>query len=194
FEAWARAGLITSDTRTRRSYYALETRTSNDALRASEHGGVTLESIQSLLRLYVEGLTGRAVEIASVAAVPVEARIGDGSTIYLPAAVSDFGDDELDFRLYKVLAAHAAGQIEFGTYEQATNELRAAYVSLADRFDPAKQDERAAFADDGYLPEIAAPEHGQSPSPRAERGGGEVGARRNPTPTLPAGGERVRAG
>jgi nitric oxide reductase NorD protein len=162
FESWARAGLITSDTRTRRSYYALETRTSNDALRASDHGGVTLESIQHLLRLYVEGLTGRTVEIASVAAVPVEARIGDGSTIYLPAAVSDFGDDELDFRLYKVLAAHAAGQIEFGTYEQATDALRAAYVSLADRFDPAKQDERAAFADDGYLSEPPALAGGQT--------------------------------
>ena len=154
FEAWSRAGLITSDTRTRRSYYALETRTSNEALRASDHGGVTLESIQHLLRLYVEGLTGRAVEICSVAAVPVEARIGDGSTIYLPAAVSDFGDDELDFRLYKVLAAHAAGQIEFGTYDQATANLRSAYISLADRFDPAKQDERAAFADDGYVPQV----------------------------------------
>ena len=154
FEAWARAGLITSDTRTRRSYYALETRTSNEALRASDHGGVTLESIQHLLRLYVEGLTGRTVEIASVAAVPVEARIGDGSTIYLPAAVSDFGDENLDFRLYKVLAAHAAGQIEFGTYDQSTEALRAAYVSLAHRFDPAKQDERAAFADDGYVPEV----------------------------------------
>ncbi|HEX6189418.1 MAG TPA: VWA domain-containing protein [Pyrinomonadaceae bacterium] len=152
FEAWARAGLITSDTRTRRSFYALETRTSNEALRASDQGGVTLESIQHLLRLYVEGLTGRAVEIASVAAVPVEARIGDGSTIYLPAAVSDFGDDQLDFRLYKVLAAHAAGQIEFGTYEQGTDDLRAAYASLAARFDPANQDERAAFADDGYVP------------------------------------------
>lgn len=158
FEAWARAGLITSDTRTRRSYYALETRTSNNALRASDHGGVTLESIQHLLRLYVEGLTGRAVEIASVAAVPVEARIGDGSTIYLPAAVSDFGDDELDFRLYKVLAAHAAGQIEFGTYEQGTDDLRAAYASLAARFDPANQDERAAFADDGYLPQVDVPQ------------------------------------
>ncbi|MGZ5436805.1 MAG: VWA domain-containing protein [Pyrinomonadaceae bacterium] len=158
FEAWARAGLITSDTRTRRSYYALETRTSNNALRASDHGGVTLESIQHLLRLYVEGLTGRAVEIASVAAVPVEARIGDGSTIYLPAAVSDFGDDELDFRLYKVLAAHAAGQIEFGTYEQGTDDLRAASASLAARFDPANQDERAAFADDGYVPQVELPQ------------------------------------
>jgi DNA-binding transcriptional MerR regulator len=182
FEAWARAGLITSDTRTRRSYYALETRTSNNALRASDHGGVTLESIQHLLRLYVEGLTGRAVEIASVAAVPVEARIGDGSTIYLPAAVSDFGDDELDFRLYKVLAAHAAGQIEFGTYEQGTDDLRAAYASLAARFDPANQDERAAFADNGYLSE---PPANPSPSGRGQGEGREALAGGSTRPTSP---------
>ncbi|HYV24941.1 MAG TPA: hypothetical protein VE969_06855, partial [Pyrinomonadaceae bacterium] len=154
FENWARAGLIVGDTRARRSYYALETRTSNEALRAGDSNGVSLESIQPLLRLYVEGLTGRAVEIAPLAAVPVEARIGDGRTIHLPSAVAEFGEEELDFRLYKVLAAHAAGQIEFGTYERDSNDLRAAFASLAELYDPARQDERAAFADDGYVPQI----------------------------------------
>ena len=38
FEAWARAGLITGDTRARRSYYALETRGSNEALRVGGAG------------------------------------------------------------------------------------------------------------------------------------------------------------
>ena len=166
FEAWARAGLITSDTRTRRSYYALETRTSNEALRAGDTTGVTLESVQHLLRLYVEGLTGRTVEIAALAAVPVEARIGDGRTIHLPSAVAEFGDEELDFRLYKVLAAHAAGQIEFGTYEQGTDDLRAAYAALSARFDPSNEDERAAFADDGYVPQAASLRGVQAGSPR----------------------------
>src|SRR5205085_1788080 len=154
FENWARAGLIVGDTRARRSYYALETRTSNEALRAGDSNGVSLESIQPLLRLYVEGLTGRAVEIAPLAAVPVEARIGDGRTIHLPSVVAEFGEEELDFRLYKVLAAHAAGQIEFGTYERDSEVLRAAYASLAELYDPANQDERAAFADDGYVPQL----------------------------------------
>jgi nitric oxide reductase NorD protein len=151
FENWARAGLIVGDTRARRSYYALETRTSNEALRAGDSNGVSLESIQPLLRLYVEGLTGRAIEIAPLAAVPVEARIGDGRTIHLPSAVAEFGEEELDFRLYKVLAAHAAGQIEFGTYERDSDELRAAFTSLSDVYDPAKQDERDSFAIDPSL-------------------------------------------
>jgi len=147
FESWARAGLISGDTRARRSYYALETRTSNEALRAGD-GGVSLESVQALLRLYVEALTGQPVEIAPLAAVPLETRIADGRTIHLPAVVSEFSDEELDFRLYKVLAAHAAGQIEFGTYDRDTEDLRAAFASLADLYDRSKQNERDSFAID----------------------------------------------
>ena len=152
FESWARAGLIAGDTRARRSYYALETRSSNEALREGG-AGVSLESVQLLLRLYVEGLTGRAVEIAPLAAVPVESRIGDGRTIHLPSVVAEFGDEELDFRLYKVLAAHAAGQIEFGTYEHGGDDLHAAYVALAEFYNPENQDARDAFALGGYLGE-----------------------------------------
>jgi nitric oxide reductase activation protein len=150
FESWARAGLIAGDTRTRRSYYALETRSSNDALREGG-AGVSLESVQLLLRLYIEGLTGHAVEIAALAAVPVESRIGDGRTIHLPSVVTEFGDEELDFRLYKVLAAHAAGQIEFETYASDTVDLRAAYMTLSEFYDPENQDARDAFALDGYI-------------------------------------------
>jgi nitric oxide reductase NorD protein len=150
FEAWARAGLIAGDTRARRSYYALETRSSNKALRVGG-AGVSLESIQLLLRLYVEGLTGREVEIAALAAVPVEARLGDGRTIHLPSTVSEFGDEELDFRLYKVLAAHAAGQIEFGTYERDTDDLRAAYAALAELYDPSNGDAQDSFSIDPSL-------------------------------------------
>jgi hypothetical protein len=147
FESWARAGLIVGDMRARRSYYALETRSSNEALREGG-AGVSLESVQLLLRLYVEGLTGRSVEIAPLAAVPVESRIGDGRTIHLPAVVTEFGDEELDFRLYKVLAAHAAGQIEFETYARDRDDLRAAHAALADFYDPASQDARDAFSVD----------------------------------------------
>ncbi|MBA2704113.1 MAG: VWA domain-containing protein [Blastocatellia bacterium] len=147
FEEWARLGLSSTrkDARARRSYFALETRGSHDALRSGNQG-LALESVSHVLRLYVEGLTGNEVEISSLVAVPVEARIGDGRTIHLPAAVAEFGDDELDFCLYKVLAAHAAGQIEFGTYERGTNELRAAYSSISDAYAPENVNGRDAFA------------------------------------------------
>ncbi|HEX5602873.1 MAG TPA: hypothetical protein VFX63_09995, partial [Pyrinomonadaceae bacterium] len=79
FESWARRGLTSgrTDTRARRSYFSLETRGSYESL-LSGSAGLALESIQHLLRLYVEALTGREVEIAPLAAVPDEARINDG--------------------------------------------------------------------------------------------------------------------
>ncbi len=164
FENWARAGLIAGESRARRSYYALETRGSNEALRAGAEG-LSLEAVQSLLRLYVEGLTGRTVEIAPLAAVPVETRIGDGRTIHLPGVVAEFGEQELDFRLYKVLAAHAAGQIEFGTYVRDSDDVGAAYTALAELYDPANQDARKAFALDGYMSEPLADRGPQVGSP-----------------------------
>src|ERR1700752_547058 len=146
FEAWARRGLTSgrSDTRARRSYFSLETRGSYEAL-LSGSAGLALDSIQHLLRLYVEALTGREVEVAPLAAVPDEARIDDGHTIHLPSFVNEFGDEELDFRLYKVLAAHAAGQIEFGTYERG-GMLRVAHSAIAQKYAEENVEARDAFA------------------------------------------------
>src|SRR4029079_8011398 len=103
-------------------------------------------TVRHLLILYIEGLTGHEVEIAPLAAVPLESRISDGRTIHLPSLVVEFADDELDFRLYKVLAAHAAGQIEFGTYEQGTVALHSAYTTLAETYNPENVDGLAAFS------------------------------------------------
>jgi hypothetical protein len=153
FRAWAREGLLAENVsaRARRSYFALETRRSNEQLHAGERNGLALEEVAQTLRLYVEALTGHAVEVAPLAAVPDEQRIGDGRTIHLPSNVSEFEDDTLDFRLYKVLAAHAAGQIEFGTHARDTEELRAAYTSLAATYTQENADALDAFSLDGYI-------------------------------------------
>ncbi|HEX8776380.1 MAG TPA: VWA domain-containing protein [Pyrinomonadaceae bacterium] len=171
FEQWAHEGLASErggDVRARRSYYALETRRSNEALHTGG-AGLSLEEVQHTLRLYVEGLTGHAVEIAALSAVPDEARIGDGRTIHLPSTVAEFGDDERDFRLYKVLAAHAAGQIEFGTHEREAADLRAAYSSIAELYAAENVDARDAFALDGYINEMAKGETALVPEEEARR-------------------------
>jgi hypothetical protein len=165
FKAWARAGLLLENlsARARRSYFALETRKSNEQLQSGDGRGLLLEEVAQTLRLYVEGLTGRAVEVAPLAAIPEEQRIGDGRTIHLPSNVSEFGDHELDFRLYKVLAAHAAGQIEFGTHEPDTAPLRAAYASLADVYAPENADAFDAFSLDGYINDPSKSERALAP-------------------------------
>lgn len=168
FEDWARQGLTANrtDARARRSYYALETRGSYEALHSGGNG-LALESVQHLLRLYIEGLTGREIEIAPLAAVPVESRIGDGRIIHLPSLVAEFNDDELDFRLYKVLAAHAAGQIEFGTHERDTLVLTAAYSAIAEAYDPKNINAHDAFALDGYINDPSRSEVALSPEEEA---------------------------
>ncbi|MEP7075972.1 MAG: hypothetical protein ABI878_09185, partial [Acidobacteriota bacterium] len=155
FEEWVKTGLSderTGGTKARRSYFALETRQSNDLLQDTR-AGLHLESIQTILRIYIEGLTGKEVEIASLADIPQESRIGDGKTIYLPASVDEFKDDEVDFRLYKVLAAHGAGQIEFGTFEQDILGLRAAYIELSELY-AATADQLDAFSLSGYIEDV----------------------------------------
>ena len=152
FEDWITGGLVDLDemsAKARRSYFALETRDSNEKLQKTRIG-LPLEKVQHVLQLYVEALTGREVEIAPLTAMPQETRIGDGKAIYLPTSIAEFSDDDKDFRLYKVLAAHGAGQIEFGTFARDTIELEAAFAELTELYS-ASADERDAFSLDGYL-------------------------------------------
>ena len=155
FEEWVENGLRTCEdesAKTRRSYFALETRVSNESLQ-EVRTGLPLEKIQPVLRMYVEALTGKEIEIAPLSAMPRESRIGDGKTVFLPASVSEFEDDEKDFRLYKVLAAHGAGQIEFGTLERESKGLKAAFADLSDLYS-ASADEIDAFSLAGYIEDV----------------------------------------
>lgn len=155
FEEWVENGIEagkTDSSKARRSYFALETRASNERLQETRLG-LPLERIQSVLRMYVEALTGREIEIAPLTAMPQESRIGDGKTVYLPASVAEFDDDDLDFSLYKVLAAFGAGQIEFGTFDRDTVELKAAFADLSELYS-ATADDIDAFSLGGYLRDV----------------------------------------
>ena len=155
FEEWVETGLRekqNESAKARRSYFALETRRSNQLLQEASVG-LPLEKIQTVLRIYVEGLTGKEVEVAPLSAMPQESRIGDGKTIYLPSNVSEFDSDEMDFRLYKVLAAHGAGQIEFGTFEKNSKELKAAFAELSELYE-ATAEQLDAFSLAGYIEDV----------------------------------------
>ncbi len=155
FEEWIEQGLDereNNSSKSRRSYFALETRASNERLQETRLG-LPLEKIQSILRMYVEALTGKEIEIAPLTAMPQESRIGDGRTIYLPAAIAEFDNDDLDFKLYKVLAAHGAGQIEFGTFDRDTDEIKQAYAELTELY-TMSEDDKDMFALGGYLEDV----------------------------------------
>ena len=140
FRDWARRGLEKTSENSRRvqAYYSLESKASQEALFKIE-GGLTLDSVAHTLRLYVEGLTGRSLHITSLAAIPDEAKIGDGSTIYLPSVVAEFEHERENFRLFKVLAAHGAGQIEFQTFVENAPET----VAVMDEINRAFEKQRS---------------------------------------------------
>jgi nitric oxide reductase NorD protein len=134
FRQWALGGLeLGDDPRRTQAYYSLESKKSQQALLRIE-GGLTLDSVHLTLRLYVEGLTGRSIGIAPLSSIPDEAKIGDGKTIYLPSVVAEFETEQDNFRLFKVLAAHAAGQIEFKTCAVDTPEIVAALTQIRSAF------------------------------------------------------------
>ncbi len=151
FQSWAREGanLHREDRRKAQAYYALESKTSQDSLRGA-HDGVALESVAHLLRLYVEGLTGREMVIAPLGAIPEESKITDGHTIQLPSVVAEFGSLEDDFKLYKVLAAHASGQVEFGTRATGAPDIRVALKEIDSYF---TEQEKRQQAEDLESPE-----------------------------------------
>src|SRR6185503_11015507 len=157
FRDWARRGLEKTSENSRRvqAYYSLESKASQEALFKIE-GGLTLDSVAHTLRLYVEGLTGRSLHISSLASIPDEAKIGDGTTIYLPSVVAEFEDERENFRLFKVLAAHGAGQIEFRTFSHglpqtvaAMEEIRAAFRARQTEIGVSMEREADASGSDG---------------------------------------------
>ncbi len=155
FEQWVETGIRereSASSKSRRSYFALETRESNERLQETRVG-LPLERVQPVLRMYIEALTGSEIEVAPMSSVTQETRIGDGKTIYLPSTVAEFDDDDMDFRLFKVLAAHGAGQIEFGTFNKDTKGLKAAFSELSDLYS-ATADQIDAFSLAGYIEDV----------------------------------------
>ncbi len=160
FQSWAREGatLHKQDRRKAQAYYALESKTSQDSLRGA-HDGLSLESVSHLLRLYVEGLTGREMVIAPLGSIPEEAKINDGHTIQLPSVIAEFGSLEDDFKLYKALAAHAAGQVEFGTRAVGSPDVRAALSEIETHFAEKERQKLAEGTQDQEYVQYSNTEH-----------------------------------
>src|SRR5690606_34375506 len=67
--------------------------------------------------------------------------------------IAEFDGDEANFKLYKVLAAHGAGQIEFGTFAKDTAGLKAAFAEIIEYFDTTAE-QRDAFSLAGYIEDV----------------------------------------
>jgi hypothetical protein len=104
------------------AYFSLESAASIAAfreLRRSAH----VSEVSRVFGLYCTAAGGKSVGVKSTAEAPKElVREGhhlpltDGETIFLPEHLNNHPSYEENFDEYKVLAAHQAGYIEFGTF------------------------------------------------------------------------------
>ncbi|HZC67242.1 MAG TPA: VWA domain-containing protein, partial [Nitrospirales bacterium] len=119
FDKWYRGGMevLAYNPDAARAYFAVETRKALEAIEEAA-SGVALRSVARMLKLFAEGLSGRPVTIR-----PLGEGGGDGSTIALPARMRRYPTKEDNLRMYKVLTAHEAGHLEYGTYDLQLSRL-----------------------------------------------------------------------
>src|SRR3989441_3324577 len=119
FDKWYRGGMdvLAYNPEAARAYFAAETRKALDAIDEAA-SGVALRSVARVLKLFAEGLSGHPVAIRPLA----ESR-GDRSTIALPAWMRRYPTKEDNLRVYKLLTAHEAGHLEYGTYDLQLSRL-----------------------------------------------------------------------
>src|SRR5881409_52931 len=119
FDKWYRGGMevLAYNPDAARAYFAVETRKALEAIEEAA-SGVALRSVTRVLKLFAEGLSGHPVTIR-----PLDESKGDGSTIALPARMRRYPSKEDNLRMYKVLTAHEAGHLEYGTYDLPLSRL-----------------------------------------------------------------------
>src|SRR5437870_3854725 len=119
FDKWYRGGMevLAYNPDAARAYFAVETRKALEAIEEAA-SGVALRSVARVLKLFAEGLSGHPVTIR-----PLDESKGDGSTIALPARMRRYPSNEDNLRMYKVLTAHEAGHLEYGTYDLRLSRL-----------------------------------------------------------------------
>ena len=106
------------------AFFALTTQTSQRTLRGASPI-VRLGEVQSILLKFLHMLSGTSaglVEMPMLFVPPPLAETG-GEWIPLPGCVDVFATYEDNFRLYRVLVAHQAGRLLFGTYDCVPSAL-----------------------------------------------------------------------
>ncbi|HLQ22735.1 MAG TPA: hypothetical protein VK132_06005, partial [Gemmatimonadales bacterium] len=123
FDKWYRGGMevLAFNPEAARAYFAIETRKALEAIEEAA-SGVALRSVARMLKLFAEGLSGQPVTIRPLddggeKGAATQARASsDGATIFLPGRVRRYPSKDDNLRFYKVLTAHEAGHLEYGTY------------------------------------------------------------------------------
>lgn len=128
FDEWYRGGMevLAYNPEAARAYFAVETRQALEAVERAT-SSVSLQSVARLLKLFAEGLSGRSVTIRPLEEHEGREGVAQGlvsaHTIRLPARMGRCPTREENLRVYKLLTAHEAGHLEYGTYDLQVTRL-----------------------------------------------------------------------
>lgn len=125
-KTWIVAGeeIARKNARAGEAFFALESRTSLLMLRRVSPA-VALSDVQGLLHKYIHMLCGVAISLQETDFLffPPPLAEDAGDVLSVPSSIEVFPTYEENFRLYRVLAAHQAGRLEFGTYTCSPAQL-----------------------------------------------------------------------
>ncbi len=91
--------------------------------------GLDYESVARVLETYVTALSGDALKIQ-----PESITYTDTRTVFLPHEISDFEDNDLNFKLYKVIAAHKYGQMRYRSLDLRLNRIQDLVDELSSKY------------------------------------------------------------
>jgi hypothetical protein len=124
--AWIAAGeeIARRNPEAGEAFFALESRTSLLTLRGASPS-VMLSDVHGVLLKYLHMLSGTALSLTETEdlSFPPPLVAGLEDALPLPVWIEVFPTYEENFRLYRVMAAHQAGRVEFGTYDISLPEL-----------------------------------------------------------------------
>lgn len=105
------------------AYFTLESKMAQQCVSRLK-GGLALREIARTLRLYATAHSGKNISVKSIQDAPStytnilnDRSFTDGKTIYIPEEIARYPDKNLNFKLYKLITAFEAAQIEFGTFD-----------------------------------------------------------------------------
>ncbi len=99
--------------------------------------GLEYESVAKILDTYVTALSGDTLKIQ-----PESISYTDTRSLFLPHEIGDFEDNELNFKLYKVIAAHKYGQMRYRSLDLRLNRIKDLVEDLESKYSRATSYEK----------------------------------------------------
>jgi nitric oxide reductase NorD protein len=129
FQIWFKGGMEVLDYNLQagRAYFSAESRSALEAIESAA-SGVALREILRVLKLFSPGLSGRSVTIQpeenSERAFAHSSKTRPQEyIIHLPTRLRRYPTREENLRLYRIMTAHEAGHVEYGTYDLDVRRL-----------------------------------------------------------------------